>query len=86
MRGHGQVTDDSTANFATAFNTAVALAEYEYDENRDENGKIPVEAKHLQQVVKMSSAFRDYLQNVHDMDIETKAKLYQLRDERERRS
>ena len=65
-------------NLCVAFNTAIALAEY--DDKREE-GKILVESRHLEQVAKMSRAFRNYMKDVHGMDTEKKAKGQKLRSE-----
>lgn len=60
-----------------AFNTAVALAGH--DNERDGRGLILMHPKHVEQVVKMSSAFRQYLTETHGMDQDTRAKAMQLR-------
>lgn len=46
-----------------AFQTAVALAEYE--QNLDEEGKIMVEDHHIDQVAEMSRDFQVYLDELH---------------------
>ncbi|OQO11118.1 hypothetical protein B0A48_05373 [Cryoendolithus antarcticus] len=54
-----------------AFQTAVALAEYEAV--RDEEGTIMVEEHHVQQVAEMSREFRLYLNELHKGDEEKRA-------------
>lgn len=46
-----------------AFQTAVALAEY--DNDLDEEGKIKVEDRHIDQVAEMSRDFQSYLDDLH---------------------
>jgi len=54
-------------NFSdTAFQTAVALAEY--DAEKDEEGKIMVTDDHLRAVVELSKDFQDYLDKLHRGD------------------
>ena len=48
---------------ATAFQTAVALAEY--DAEKDEEGKILLTDKHLRAVVDLSKDFKNYLDALH---------------------
>jgi hypothetical protein len=55
----------------TAFNTAVALAEFENEQ--DAKGNVMLQQHHLEQVVKMSRSFQDYIEatlrmkkDVHD--------------------
>lgn len=47
----------------TAFQTAVALAEY--DGKKDSEGKILLTDDHLRSVVEMSRDFKNYLDDVH---------------------
>ncbi|KAJ5013558.1 hypothetical protein K4K57_002569 [Colletotrichum sp. SAR 10_99] len=49
-----------------AFQTAVALAEYEAD--KDSEGKIMVKDDHLRAVVELSKDFKDYLNDLHLRD------------------
>lgn len=49
-----------------AFQTAVALAEYEAD--KDSEGKIMVKDDHLRAVVELSTDFKDYLKDLHRKD------------------
>lgn len=46
-----------------AFQTAVALAEYEA--TKDKEGKIVLTDKHLKSVVEMSRDFKEYLDELH---------------------
>lgn len=46
-----------------AFQTAVALAEYEA--KKDSEGKIVLTDKHLRSVVSMSRDFKEYLDDLH---------------------
>lgn len=62
-----------------AFNTAVALAEYE--NKRDPKGAIMMSPTHLEQVVKMSRSFRDYMTSTLGMDQARVAKLHKVRDD-----
>lgn len=55
----------------TAFQTAVSLAEYEDD--RDEEGKIMLTDEHLRAVVELSKDFKDYLKNLHKADEDKRA-------------
>jgi len=49
-----------------AFQTAVALAEY--DAEKDEEGKILLTDSHLRAVVELSRDFKDYLNDLHKGD------------------
>lgn len=60
-----------------AFNTAVALAEY--NNERDTKGNIMLQPRDLEQVVKMSRAFKDYLLEASGMDPAKQAAAYKLR-------
>jgi hypothetical protein len=55
----------------TAFQTAVALAEYEAE--KDEEGKILLKDTHLSSIVAMSKDFKDYLVKLHGADEEKRA-------------
>ena len=70
-----------TANFGLhiAFSTAVALAEFEND--RDDKQRVIFHAKHLEQVVKMSRAFQDYLKSTHGMSQAEQARRYRTRND-----
>ena len=48
-----------------AFQTAVALADFD---GADENGKIILRKTHIQQIVRMSREFKDYLEGLHQGD------------------
>ena len=63
----------------TAFTTAVGLAEFENE--RDEKQRIVFHARHLQKVVKMSKAFKDYLSSTHGMDQAEQARAYRIRND-----
>ncbi|KAF2735043.1 P-loop containing nucleoside triphosphate hydrolase protein [Polyplosphaeria fusca] len=73
-----------------AFQTAVALAEAE--DIKDEQGKIVLHQNHIRSIVKMSGAFKKYLNTLHQGDESTRAAREGLRiddwedgrDERER--
>ncbi|KAG6354620.1 hypothetical protein INS49_004638 [Diaporthe citri] len=54
-----------------AFQTAVSLAEYE--DERDEEGKILLTDEHLRSVVELSRDFKDYLSKLHKGDEEKRA-------------
>ena len=54
---------NNTKSLRTAFQTAVALAEY--DAERDEEGKIVITDNHLRAVVELSKDFQDYLDELH---------------------
>lgn len=66
-----------------AFNTMVALAEYDAKENNrcSEDGKIEVRREHLQEVTRMSSTFKQYMQSLVGMDAATHVKSLGLRDD-----
>lgn len=53
-------------SYATAFQTAVSLAEYE--DERDEEGKILLTDEHLRSVVGLSKDFKTYLDELHRAD------------------
>ena len=50
----------------TAFQTAVALADLDNEMNED--GKIILRERHIQQIVHMSQEFKDYLRELHHGD------------------
>ena len=50
----------------TAFQTAVALAEF--DAEKDEEGKILLTDSHLRAVVELLKDFKDYLNTLHQGD------------------
>ena len=54
-----------------AFQTAVALAEVE--EKRDEKNRLELKKEHIQSIVKMSSAFKKYLNALYQGDEATRA-------------
>ena len=62
-----------------AFSTAVALAEFEND--RDDKKRVIFHARHLEQVVKMSRAFQDYLKSTHGMSQAEQARRYRIRND-----
>lgn len=62
-----------------AFNTAVGLAEYENE--RDGKQRVVFHARHLEQVVKMSRAFQDYLSSTHGMSQAEQARTYRTRND-----
>ncbi len=51
---------------STAFQTAIALAEY--DGETDEEGKIVVTDSHFRAIVELSKDFKDYLNELHRGD------------------
>lgn len=57
--------------YATAFQTAVSLAEYE--DERDEEGKILLTDEHLRSVIELSKDFKDYLNELHKADEDKRA-------------
>ena len=60
----------------TAFQTAVALADFDNEKNED--GKIVLRERHIQQIVHMSQEFKDYLKELHHGDEAKRA--YQQRN------
>lgn len=54
-----------------AFQTAVSLAEYE--DERDEEGKIKLTDEHLRAVVELSKDFKAYLRDLHKADEDKRA-------------
>jgi hypothetical protein len=70
--------------FRVAFQTAVALAEY--DAEKDDEGKILLTDTHLRSIVDMSRDFKRYLDETHGADEEKRAAMENNRydDRRER--
>lgn len=62
---HHPVVTYTNASFNSAFNTAVGLAEF--GNERDAKQRVVFHARHLEQVVKMSRAFQDYLSSTSGM-------------------
>ena len=60
-----------------AFQTAVALAEY--DAETDEEGNILLNDTHLRSIVDMSRDFKRYLDETHGADEEKRAAMMQTR-------
>ncbi|ORY14832.1 hypothetical protein BCR34DRAFT_559937 [Clohesyomyces aquaticus] len=60
-----------------AFQTAVALAEVE--DSKDEQGRTVLKSEHVKQIVQMSSAFKKYLDTLHQGDETQRAKREGLR-------
>jgi len=65
---------------SAVFQTAVGLAEFEQDKD-DEDGKIIVKSKHLEQVVEMSGEFKTYLDDLWAANESKRAKISMLRDD-----
>lgn len=69
-----------------AFNTIVALAEFDAEKKRrarpgeEENVKIRLDRTHLQQVVKMSAQFKEYMRRTKGMDESKFAHVSRVRD------
>ena len=61
----------------TAFQTAVALAEY--DAETDEEGKILLKDTHLSSIVDMSRDFKKYLDKMHGADEDKRASIEHIR-------
>lgn len=63
-----------------AFNTSVALADYENETVEVRGTKmVNFHRRHLEQVVKMSRAFQVYLEKTHGMDEARRAKVDRIR-------
>ena len=60
----------------TAFQTAVALADFD---GADEDGKIVLRKTHIQQIVRMSQEFKDYLKELHRGDEAKRAERQRIR-------
>ena len=75
VRGEGPCR----ANFMceTAFQTAVALADFDGD--KDEDGKIILRERHIQQIVHMSQEFKGYLKDLHRGDEAKRADRQRIR-------
>lgn len=61
----------------TAFQTAVALADF--DNVRNEDGKIVLRESHIQQIVNMSQEFKHYLRDLHRGDEAKRADRQRIR-------
>ncbi len=61
----------------TAFQTAVALADFDNETNED--GKIILRERHIQQIVHMSQEFKDYLNGLHRGDEAKRADRQRIR-------
>ena len=61
----------------TAFQTAVALADF--DDEKDEDGKIVLRERHIKQIVHMSQEFQDYLKELHRGDEAKRADRHRIR-------
>ena len=61
----------------SAFQTAVALADFDNDKNED--GKIILHERHVQQIVHMSQEFKDYLKDLHRGDEAKRADRQRIR-------
>lgn len=63
-----------------AFQTAVALAEYEA--NKDGAEFVTLKDRHLKSVVKMSKSFKEYLRSTHkNLDSSRRARINEWRDD-----
>lgn len=67
---------------ASAFQTAVSLAEYANE--RDEDDKIKLTDEHLREVVELSKDFKDYLFKLHNRDEAKRAEVWKERAYMER--
>jgi SpoVK/Ycf46/Vps4 family AAA+-type ATPase len=67
-----------------AFNTMIALAEWDAQQHGryTKDGKVEVRREHLQEVARMSSAFKLYLKSLRAMEHEEYTKSLGLRDDR----
>lgn len=74
-REEGRRRADSKCD--TAFQTAVALADFEND--TDEDGKIVLRERHIQQIVHMSQEFKEYLRELHRGDEAKRADRQRIR-------
>lgn len=57
----------------------MALAEF--DNERDDKMRVIFHARHLEQVVKMSRAFQDYLKSTHGMSQSDQARRFRIRND-----
>lgn len=73
-----KVSNETWVAFA-AFQTAVALADYEFSakENKKKHEIAQLDQKHFQKICKMALQFKGYLTSLHGADEPTRA--YQLR-------
>ena len=60
----------------TAFQTTVALADFD---GADEDGKFVLRKTHIQQIVRMSQEFKDYLKELHRGDEAKRAERQRIR-------
>lgn len=68
------------ANESLAFQTAVALAEYEA--NKDGAEIVTLKDRHLKSVVKMSKSFKEYLRSTHkNQDSSKRARMFEWRND-----
>jgi hypothetical protein len=68
--------------FLTAFQTAVALAEY--DAEKDDEGKILLKDTHLSSIVDLSEDFKKYLDDTLGADEDKRAAMERIRHDRDR--
>ncbi len=66
-----------------AFNTMIALAEFDAHQNKKytKDGKVEVRREHLQEVATMSASFKKYMQSLRGFDTAGHAKAMGLRDD-----
>lgn len=68
------------ADERVAFQTAVALAEYEA--NKDGAEVVTLKDRHLKSVVKMSKSFKEYLRSTHkNQDASKRARMFEWRND-----
>lgn len=67
-----------------AFNTMIALAEWDAQQNSryTKDGKVEVRREHLQEVAKMSATFKQYLESLRQMEHEEYIRSLGLRDDK----
>lgn len=67
-----------------AFNTMVALAEWEAREKNKytPNGQVELRREHLQQVTQLSKSFKEYMRSLRGVGEEDHAKMHGLRDDK----
>ena len=75
IREEGRRKADSRHD--TAFQTAVALADF--DDDRNEDGKVVLRESHIQQIVHMSQEFKQYLRELHRGDEAKRADRQRIR-------
>jgi len=73
------VTCSTKCRYVTAFQTVVALAEYQAAEEK--STEIEIKTEYMDQVVKMSRRFKDYLSSLPDGNIAKKALRYGKRND-----